>query len=244
MVYLYGILPQGVELPDVVPCGVTGEVGIERLPNASVIFGDGKGERVLAKRKHLLAHAKVLEVFSENSTVLPMRFGTYAPIDEIAELISAREQDLSREFSRLAGKIEMGIRITFPMVAALQHQMDVNPYFRKERERLASTQCGQFERAEFGRSIQNSVVEMRTLVEGKFVQQIASHVCDLIVKPTTSDAQVLNADVLLNHTDRYKLEGVLVDLVEKNDFAPGSDASIELVGPIPLYNFTRFSLRN
>jgi hypothetical protein len=78
MIYLYGLLEPGAADPGEVlssVAGVTGPVGVTDLGAAILVHGASDGLEILPRRRHLLAHARVLEALAGRGALLPMRFG-------------------------------------------------------------------------------------------------------------------------------------------------------------------------
>lgn len=70
-------------------------------------------ERVRPERARLAAHQEVLKRLLTTSTPLPMSFGILADSPEaVRKMLSRNQQAFLEQLRRVAGKVEMGLRIT------------------------------------------------------------------------------------------------------------------------------------
>jgi len=245
MIYLYGIMDPGAPDPGASLSrvhGVTGAVHVRSLSAGHLIFGEHEGEQILAKRRSLLAHARVLEAASAEATVLPMRFGLLSKdLDEATGLIADQEAAISAQFDRLAGLVEFGLRVTFPERAAIPHTLSKHHALAVERDRLASG-SSRMQKAEFGRTLGEALERERTDAQRMLLADLKSVVVDHVLRPPETEFQVLNAHILLRQQDEAAFPERLAELAAKLDFAPAAEPVVSLVGPAPLYNFVRLTL--
>lgn len=61
---------------------------------------------------HVWHHEKVLGALMERHAVLPMRFGTICPTEEVSALLRQRSDALRAGLRQVRGKVEMAVRIT------------------------------------------------------------------------------------------------------------------------------------
>ena len=245
MIYLYGLMEPGAPCPnDMIAAlnGVTGAVQSLPLEAGRLIYGEHDGSEIRAKRRLLLAHAKVLEETSRSATVLPMQFGLLADqLDDVAHMVDGQSDAISAHFERLAGHLEYGVRVAFSEQAALTHTLESNADLLAERERLARS-ADPYKNAEFGRKLGEALERRRTDAQHQLVGALKQKIVDLVLRAPETEYQVLNAHVLLKSDDEARLPQLLSELIETLDFAPRSEPHVSLVGPAPLYNFVRLNL--
>lgn len=247
MIYLYGLLhPDFANAEDISSdlAGVTGAVLTARLPEGILVYGPHDGAEILAKRRFLLAHARVLETFLQVDTVLPMRFGMIAEdVAEVAGFLNAQSASVAEQMSKLGGLVEVGLRVTFDKDAALEQQLDRWNGLKEERDRLmVQTRGGHFQQAEFGRKLGDALDRHRTDAQHLMVKALGARVRDMVVRAPESDVQVLSADVLIARGTEDALTKEVTDILNDIDFGGGSEPQIKLIGPEPPYNFVRLSL--
>ncbi|MEO1238054.1 MAG: GvpL/GvpF family gas vesicle protein [Pseudomonadota bacterium] len=245
MIYLYGLMHPKVRDPaEAVSTveGVTGPVDCQTLDAGHLVYGPHDGSEIRAKRRFLLAHARVLETAATSGTVLPMRFGMLADnLADVAELVLAQSDNIAQHFERLDGTMEFGVRIAFSGDDALAHELKRHPDLLAERDRLARG-SGHFQHAEFGRKLGEALERHRTDLQRKLIAALKDDVVDLVVRPPETEFQVLNAHILIKSDAEGDVPAKLDALARSLDFAPGTEPRIELVGPAPLYNFVSLNL--
>lgn len=245
MIYLYGLVDPATRDPSYGLeglVGVTGPVLCASFKAGHLLYGAHDASPILAKRRFLLAHTRVLEVVSEKTTVLPMRFGMLAEdVTEVAELVTQQADAIEVQFARLNGMVEYGVRLSFPSKPALAHELGRHPVLVAERDRLARG-SGHFERAEFGEKLGAALERHRTDLQHNIVAALRRRGIDLVLRAPESEYQVLNAYVLLRAEEEAAFPNLVAELAAALDFAPGADPQIELVGPAPLYNFVQLNL--
>ncbi|MBF9029977.1 gas vesicle protein [Rhodobacterales bacterium HKCCE3408] len=245
MIYLYGLLratapPALDEL-----AGVSGSVAATQLATGWLIHGAATEAEILPKRRHLLAHTRVLETVMQAGTLLPMRFGLIArDVDEIATLIAARETEIAARLAALDGRVEAGLRIAFPRDAALAATLADDPRLAREHQRLAAlTRPPHFELAEFGRRLAEALDARRTAAQKALLAGLADTWDDHILKPPESDVQVLCAECLVAR-DALDATAARAEEAARRiaGFAGGAEPEVRLVGPVPPFHFVDLAL--
>lgn len=247
MIYLYGVLDPAAQ-PDPAAldglAGVTGPAGIATLPVGHLIHGPHDGGEILAKRRNLLAHTRVLEALLPQGTLLPMRFGMVAAdLVAVAEMLEARRARLAEEFARLGGQVEVGLRLSFDRTAALACLLDAAPDLRAERDRLLGRARGaHFEQAELGRRLAERLERRRTEAQSTLARRLAPYLTDSVLRAPEEDVQVLALDALLPATEERRFAETVAQAAAECGFAPGAEPRIRLIGPVPPFSFVRLSL--
>ncbi len=246
MIYLYG-------LSDLRPAdrnlaalhGVTGAVDASETACDWLIHGPSDGTELLPKRRHLLAHTKVLEELGAQATVLPMRFGMMAQsVDEFAGLVDRNATDIAESFKRLSGKVELGLRIDFPRDAALSAALAEDPALAKAHARLSGLATApHFQAAEFGRRLAEALDARRGQAQRILLEQLRPHITDFRVKTPESDVQALALDVLIPESAQQGFAAETARAADAAaDFAGGAEAAIRIVGPVPAFSFVDLTL--
>ena len=246
MIYLYGLTdtqPSADRLAEL--RGVTGPVEAAPSQFGWLIFGPFDGDELLPKRRHLLAHTRVLETVGQDATVLPMRFGMQAnSADEFSALASDHVAEIMSTFDRLRGQVELGLRVDFPRDAALDATLDADPALAKVHASLVKLkQAPHFEAAAFGQKLADGLDRRRADTQRILLDHLRPHLTEFAVKAPESDVQVLAIDVLVPATSQTDLAEVLGNAVRAvSDFAPGAEAAIRIIGPVPPFTFVNLTL--
>jgi hypothetical protein len=247
MIYLYGLLsPRAALDADRLRAvaGVTGPVEVSDVAGGTLIHGPADTEQILPRRRHLLAHTRVLEACLEQGDLLPMRFGMVVPgLQEIERAIAAHGEVLRSQFDRVAGRAEFSLKISFPRPAALDATLRSDAGLAAEHARLlALPKPPHFAAAEFGRRLAEMLDRRRGAAQKKIIAELLplchAHV---LARPET-DVQVLHLHALLPR-DRA---GILADAAQAaavaSGFAPGTDPETRIIGPVPPFNFVQLVL--
>lgn len=91
-------------------------------------------DRVRPRRRDLLAHQETLAALAVSGPVIPMRFGTVAPDDDVvrAHLAEERDQCLAT-LERLTGRVEFNLK-ALPATEALATLLREDPVVRRLRD--------------------------------------------------------------------------------------------------------------
>ncbi len=247
MIYLYGLLagntpPDADALGEL--CGVTGAV--RSMPTAAghLLFGEAADLRILPKRRHMLAHARVLERCMDFGPLLPMRFGMVVEgSEEIVAMLEAAGPTLARQLARVAGHAEFGLKVAFPRQVALEATLAADPALAAEHRRLlAATVPQHMAAADFGRRLAEGLDRRRGQVQKALVAAIAPACRAHVVVAPEDDVQVLHLHALLPPDRAEEFAVGAEKAAAASGFAPGAMPIVQLVGPVPPFNFTRISL--
>jgi hypothetical protein len=247
--YLYGLASgHAPGLADTLE-GVTG-LGGERpvllgLGGRAVIASPHECGEILQTRRRMLAHTRVLEAAMSAATVLPMRFGLVASdMADVEAMIAEHAVDIDTQLARIEGQVEIGLRIRFPREAALAALLADQPGLAAERDRLRGHGAGaHFERIELGRRVAEGLDRRRTEAQRQLAARIAPLCTDHVLRPPEEDVEVLRAECLLPADAEPGFAAAVQAAIAPCAFAPGAEAAIRLVGPVPPYHFVDLVLR-
>lgn len=199
---------------------------------------------VLPKRRLMLAHTRILEKMISVGTVLPARFGLIAEqLTCTCDLINAQHELVAREFDRVRGCVELGVRIAFPRGPALEATLVEYPALAKERNSLSLAGAeAHFAIADFGGRLADRLDRRRGRAQRAILDAIVPFAQAHVLRKPDEDTEVLRAEFLIGATAQEGFLDAVVAAAEKLEFAPGCEASIQIVGPVPMYNFVNLSL--
>ena len=247
MIYLYGLLEHDAAcaLPGCTfDRGVTGPVAATPIGSGILLHGPAPDGELLPKRRHMLAHARVLESAGDIGALLPMRFGMVAAgVDAVDRMLMCRAEDVAAQFDRIRGKVELGLRVDLPREAALAATLDKSPQLRAERDRLARRKpAPHFETAEFGRRLAEALDRRRAATQKGLLARIAPLTCGHVVNAPEEDVQVLNIDVLVSAETQSDVVAAVDAAAREVDFAGDAEHTLRVIGPVPPFNFVSLSL--
>lgn len=121
--------------------GLTGISGGVVYPiavgNAAMIVSDIALGRIRPERRNIAAHQEVLRRLMADSTVLPMTFGTIAERPTAVRTLLTRYQTvLLEQLRRVAGKVEMGIRVAWDVPNIFEYMVANHEDLRTLRDQV------------------------------------------------------------------------------------------------------------
>lgn len=121
-----------------------GNLGIEKREVYSIdrgavaaIVSDISPKKLRPRRQNLAAHHQVLKRLLEEHSVLPVSFGIVAKTpEEIQELLERNSETFTLQLGRVAGKREMGLRVTWEVNNIFEYMVNRHPLLKSMRDEL------------------------------------------------------------------------------------------------------------
>lgn len=247
MIYLYGLMSDGPGAP--YPSlrgidGVTGPVETAITPFGVLVFGRTETSEFAPKRRYLMTHARVLEACQSMGDLLPMRFGMVArDQDQIVRTLHLNAAEIEAQFGRVSGRVEFGVKISFPRDAALQAAIAADAGLSLEHRRLsAMARAPHFAVAEFGRRLAEALERRRTDAQKAILPGVATLCADHVLARPEDDVQVLHLHALAPRHMADDLARAAETEARASGFAPSTDPHVRLIGPEPPFNFVHVAL--
>ena len=239
--YLYAII-SGSDHHDYGSLGIQGG-SVYTIPDGQVsaVVSDVPNKRIRPERRHLAAHQEVLKRLMEDITPLPMRFGMIADGPEAIErIISANRQSLLGQTRRVAGKLEMGLRVTWDVPNIFEYFVNTSPELRSARDRLIGghREPTQEDKIELGRMFERILSEDRESLAER-VEEVQSRSCAEIKRnPCREEREVMNLACLVKREARSQFEAGVFEAANLFD----SNFSFDYNGPWAPHNFVEMDL--
>ncbi|MBZ5690096.1 MAG: GvpL/GvpF family gas vesicle protein [Acidobacteriia bacterium] len=141
-IYLYAIIGGGQER-EYGKFGIDGNkvYSIAAGKVAAVVSGFS-GQGVRPERARLTAHHEVLKRLMTENTPLPMVFGIVAESPAaVRRMLVRNQQPLVGQLERLAGKVEMGLRVTWDVPNIFEYFVNMHRELRVARDQLLGGAC-------------------------------------------------------------------------------------------------------
>ena len=206
--YLYAIVGTGTAVDD-----LTGIDGGQVYPIASghlvAVVSEVPNQKLRPERRHLAAHQGVLKRLVEAGGVLPMAFGIVADSADAVEAILARNCDtLNAQLERVAGKVEMGLRVRWDVPNIFAYFVDIHPELKAIRNRLFSSnrELTRDEKIELGQLFERLLSADRQLHVQKVAEALAPRCFELRFNPPRDEYEVMNLACLVDSGARAALE--------------------------------------
>jgi hypothetical protein len=246
-VYLYGLIEApapnlSLELADLP--GLQGPLQVHDIGAWGLVYSDHDSAEILPKRRLLLTHTRVLEEMLRFGTVLPARFGLVSDtVEKVEGLILGKSATIKQEFARVHGCFELGIRVNYPRKPALDATLAQDPALAREREKLSHRGAeAHFAMAEFGGKLADKLDRRRGAAQAQLLQALVPLCRSHVLRAPEEDTEVLRAEFLIPAPTQADFIAAVEQACHALTFAPGAEPAIQVIGPVPMYNFVRLSL--
>jgi len=242
--YIYGIVAEPQLRRFSFPGVGDAEVYIINHDGIAAIVSDTQLQEIDPTRKNVHTHTVVQDELLKEYTLLPMGFGMIAASeDEVRRLLEKNYEGLVSELNRLAGKIEVEVKVFWDQEAIIKELQGESQELTKIKARINAT---------------SSPIEAQNLLvkAGKLVERIvtdwkvryAEQVC-AILGQLALDTQlnkpigihnILNASFLINRSREVEFQQEVYRLDARYE----SKLNFKYVGPLPPYNFVNLKLES
>ncbi|PJI91434.1 gas vesicle protein GvpL/GvpF [Yoonia maricola] len=247
MIYLYGLAAaEETVLSGMLTHaqGLQGPLKLAHIGPWCLIYSDHDDQEILPKRRLLLAHTRVLETVLPICTILPARFGLVAQdLAQVSALVEENATEITAQFAKVTGAIELGVRISFPRQVALDAalQSDTQLYAQQVALRKRGPEA-HFAIAEFGGRLADLLDQRRGVAQRATLAALRPLTRDHVLRKPEEDTEVLRAEFLVDANAQDSFQDAVAATAAKLDFAPGAEPLIQMIGPVPMYHFVRLNL--
>lgn len=241
--YLYCIIRCSAErtFPDVAPIG--GEDGVAHtVPHGglAVVVSDTTGDDLPHTRANLLAHERVQERVMQESTLLPVRFGTVtpgsSPMQDLQQLLLKRGQEFKTLLAEMDGKVELGLKALWrDEKAVFAEIVAAHPAIRRLRDSLRGKpeEALHFEGIPLGEMVKKALERKKRSEAAGLLASLRPIAYRTRENEVPLDRMILNAGFLVDQGRAAEFDRAVSTLEAKF----GHRVSFKYVGPTPPYNF-------
>jgi len=239
--YLYAVIDSSEELTyDAL--GIDGGIVYSISDShVSAVVSDVPNEKIRPERRRLAAHQEVLKRLMEASTPLPLTFGIIANSPKaIQRILTSNREAFLDQLHRVAGKVEMGLRVTWDVPNIFEYFVSTHRELRSVRDRLFGThrEPTQEEKIEVGRMFERLINEDRATYTD-MVEQILSPKCfEIKSNKPRNEQEVMNLACLVGREDQPKFEAAIFKAAEVFD----NNFTFDYNGPWAPHNFVDIDL--
>lgn len=240
--YLYGI----IEEPQPKRFNFSGIGGAEvytlNHQKIAAVISDIELQEIDPTQKNVHAHTTVQDELFKEYTLLPMGFGMIASSkDEAQRLLEKNHDSFIRELKRLAGKIEIALKVFWDREAMISEIEGENQEFTNLKMKINATSSPV--------EAQNLLVEAGKLIERiavdwkhKYTRAIYVALEELSVDARLNDPvgikTILNGSFLMDKSREKEFQ----EKVYKLDSKYQGKVNFKYVGPLPPYSFVNLKL--
>jgi Gas vesicle synthesis protein GvpL/GvpF len=235
--YIYGIVEASAAAPP--GNGVAGApVRVIGGDRAAVLVSDLPSGELRLSREDMMAHARVLEGALAGGTVLPMRFGIVMDPDEVqARVLQAHGDDLRAQLERLAGKVEMNVRVLYEQEPLMRELVKGDRRIAALRERVhgRSEDATYYDRIQLGELVAQALERKREVDAGELLGALSAASLAVEVVDGAHERVVLSASFLLARDQIGEFDDTLEALAATR----AGRMRFKCVGPLPPHSFVR-----
>lgn len=237
--YLYAVLAG--EGGSYGPIGIGGgEVHCVVLGDLSAAVSEVRGGRVRPERRSVAAHHAVLERLMRDATVLPAAFGLIARSDEAVRRVLRDHQEVLREqLAQVAGKVEMGIRVSWSVPDLSGYFLATHPELREARDHLKASGGGsRDQKIAVGALFARAVEADREACAARVTAALEERGVEVKQSPPRDEREVMSLACLVPRDDRPAFEQAVEQVAATFD----EHFKFVLTGPWAPHNFTSLKL--
>jgi hypothetical protein len=230
-----------------------GEYGPFGIDGQALEFISGRGvtsvvsaidaERIRPERRHLAAHREVLRrLIAQEEAVLPICFGTIAAgPPEVAAMLARNRSTLADQLRRVAGRVEMGLRVVWDVNNIFDHFISLKPELRAARDRVFGRhgQPTQDEQIELGRTFERLLAEERETHTRTVERALAVCCAEIKRHPPHDEREVMNLACLIRRDGQSAFEAAVFEAASHFDNSFAFDFS----GPWAPHSFAELDIK-
>ena len=240
--YIYGI----VEEPRLRRFSFTGvgEADVYTINHQKIaaIVSDSEFLEIDPTRKNVHAHTVVQDELLKEYTLLPMGFGMVATSqDEVRGLLEKNYQGLLTELNRLAGSIEVELKVFWDQEAIIKEIQGENQEFSRLKAKINAASSpieAQNLLAMAGQLVEGIVCDWKTRYAELVYTVLKELSCEAKMNDPVGLKNLLNASFLIEKSRESEFKEQVYTLDSKFQ----GKVNFKYVGPMPPYNFVDLRL--
>lgn len=241
--YIYAVVADSAERTFDFP-GIGGRpVYTVVLDGVASVASEIDEKTVRPERRHLAAHRAVLaRLLEQEDAVLPMRFGLIASApDEVTKVLSRNHDLFARQLRRIAGKVEMGLRVFWDVPNIFEYFVNTYPELREMRDGLfqGPGEPSQDDRIELGRLFEHLLNEARLAHTRTVEETLSSRCAEIKRNAVREEREVMNLACLIEKDKRAEFEDGVFAAAQRFD----NNFAFDFNGPWAPHAFAEIRLK-
>jgi Gas vesicle synthesis protein GvpL/GvpF len=207
---------------------------------AAVVSGLSSS-KIRPERANLRAHQAVLKRLVEDTSPLPIAFGTIADDPQaIRKILVQNRRAFDEQLARVAGKVEMGLRVTWDVPNIFEYFVNTHTELRLVRDRLTSArhEFTQEEKIELGRMFDRLLNQDREEHTAKVERALSPLCVEFKANPCRNENEVINLACLVKRDAQEAFSGGVFEAAKFFD----NNFSFDYSGPWAPHNFVDLDL--
>jgi hypothetical protein len=199
-------------------------------------------QKLRPERRQLAAHQEVLKrLMLEADGVLPVSFGVVADDAEaIRGILSRSQKPFLEQLRRVAGRVEMGLRVTWDVPNIFDYFVHMHPELRVARDRSFSghREPTQDDKIELGRLFDRLLMEDREAHTERVVELLTPNCAEIKRNTPRTEREAVNLACLVGRDGQQQFEAAVFEAAKLFDNSYAFDYN----GPWAPHNFVDVTL--
>lgn len=234
--YVYAVIPAD-RAPDTCATGVDAQpLGTVRHGKLAALVSPAVTERIRPSRANLTAHEEVVGWAHRRGPTMPIRFGTVMPGETavLRDLLEPGRHQFETLLAEFAGKDEYRIKCRYLPDVAVREVLEASRTIQRLRAQ-AGRGASPAAQVRLGELVFAGLERLRHRDGAAVMDVLGGHVIAWEPIEDRSDEVALHAAVLVDRSAAERMEQSL----ERFGRSQRSRLRIELIGPLPLWDFTQ-----
>lgn len=209
----------------------------------AAVVSDLPNEKIRPERRRLAAHHEVLNRLMTEHTVLPMSFGLVAEgEDAVRRILSANRAAFLDHLRRLAGKVEMGLRVLWDVPNIFEFFVNTHAELRFLRDQIfrGSRIPSQEDKIELGRLFDRALAEDRLAHANQVIEILRPHCVEIKENKLRNEREIMNLACLIDRAAQKEFEQGVFESAQHFD----NHFAFDFNGPWPPHNFVEIDLQS
>ena len=207
----------------------------------AAVVSDLSSEKIRPERSRLAAHQEVLKKLMAETTPLPMAFGILAESPEaVRKMLSRNQRALLVQLHRVAGRVEMGLRVTWDVPNIFEYFVNTHPELRLARDRFLGghREATQEQKIEVGRMFDRLLNEDRDEYTDNVEEILAPHCTEIERNKCRNERELMNLACLVERAAMPQFEGGVFEAAQQFD----NNFAFDYNGPWAPHNFVELNI--
>jgi hypothetical protein len=240
--YIYGIIEEAKPMRFSFLGVGDAEVYTINHRELAAVVSDTALEEIDPTRKDVRAHTVVQDEVLKNCSLLPMGFGMIADSkDDVLKLLEKNYQGLSRELVRLAGKVEVELKVYWDQEAMIKELQGGSEELTRLKAKVKNAQSpieAQRLLVEAGKLVERIVLDWKARYADRVYTALKGLSIDARLNNPLGVKNILNASFLIEKARESDFQKE----VYKLDSQYQGKVNFKYVGPLAPYNFVNLKL--
>jgi len=240
--YLYAIA-DAANHADYVDIGINGaSVYVVAQGPVAAVVSDIRETRIRPERKNLAAHNMVVKRLMDETTVLPVAFGTIADSKAaLLNILTENNSTFAEQLNRVRGKVELGLRVNLDVTNIFEYMVNRHQDLADLRDELIRKQHGptQNDKIEMGRLFDHLLNQDREQHTDAVIATLDPSCVEIKQNPPREEKELMHLACLVKRDAQKEFENGVFEAAKRFD----NNFSFDYNGPWAPHHFVNIALQ-